>query len=154
VPAASSRAITTAHDRVHDRVHDTAEVTDLVHRLALYSDKASLEQWSTLIADHVFIDLFGMSAQGKEACVESSGQRRASGRSGPGSGGRHLVTSCVIDVGVDGDGDRATGDITVLFYANAHTAPELKLVVNYADEYVRTPDGWKLSRRIAPSPVP
>jgi hypothetical protein len=132
----------------YDTIRDIAGITDLVHRLALYSDKASLEQWSTLIADDAFIDLFGSSGQGKEGCVESSRQRRAAGRSGPGSGSRHLVTSTVIDV----DGDSATGDITVLFYAAAHTEPALQLVVNYADEYVRTDDGWKLSRRVAPSP--
>jgi HIP---CoA ligase len=132
-----------------DTTRDIAEITDLVHRIALYSDKSSLERWSTLLADDVSIDLFGMSAQGKDDCVESSRARRASGRSGPGSGGRHLVTSCVIDV----EGDRAYGDITVLFYSAAHTAPELTLVVNYADEYERTADGWKLSRRLAPSPT-
>lgn len=128
---------------------DITAITDLIHKLALYSDKATVEQWGALIADDVYVDLFGSVSSGREATLAGSRERRASGRTGPGSGSRHLVTTVSINV----DGDRATGDVTVLFYTATDPEALLGRVVNYADTYTRNADGWKLLHRVAPSPT-
>lgn len=85
----------------------------------------------------------GVHAKGHAAIKDYIGGVRASGRV---HNPAHMVTNPVIKV----DGDRATGDWRFLMmYADRGDArvPRFHRIIGiYQDEYVRTPDGWLMSR--------
>jgi hypothetical protein len=122
-----------------------AAVRDVAHRLAYASDTAPLEEWAELLADDVVIDIFGEVATGKESAKAGSTARRAAGRTGPGSGSRHLVTTVVVDVTSETE---AEASVTVLF-TQGGAAVESTRVVTYQDAYRRDGGRWLLARRVA-----
>jgi hypothetical protein len=68
----------------------------------------------------------------------------------------HIVGS----VGIEVDGDRATGDTYALAFlavdAKDDDVGDGRIVVRglrYLDDFVRTPDGWRISRRDGPIPL-
>jgi membrane protein involved in colicin uptake len=118
---------------------------DVAHRLAYASDTAPLDEWAELLADDVVIDIFGEVATGKESAKAGSTARRAAGRTGPGSGSRHLVTTVVVDVT---SATEAAASVTVLF-TQGGSAVDSTRVVTYQDEYRRDGERWLLTRRVA-----
>ena len=123
----------------------TAAVTDVAHRIAFASDCLPVDAWAELLTDNVVIDLFGDVNEGKAANVAGSSARRSTGRSGPGSGTRHLVTTVVVDVSSD---DGADAVVTALFVRTEPTL-EVTRVVTYQDSYRREGSRWYLARRTA-----
>lgn len=54
----------------------------------------------------------------------------------------HMIHTPLIVV----DGDRATGDWTLLVHLKRPGGPVEVLIGRYSDEFVRTPDGWRIAR--------
>jgi len=63
---------------------------------------------------------------------------------GPGSNTRHVITTLQVYV----EGDHASANCLCLFFAETATKPTIRALTSYADEFVRTPEGWKMSRRV------
>ena len=66
-------------------------------------------------------------------------------------GTTHVVGGQVVDIGVDGDGDRARGDTTCLAHHVYDRQGERRLLVmavRYVDDYERSPaGGWQFAQR-------
>jgi hypothetical protein len=124
---------------------DDALIRSLIGRAAHLADEGAPEDYRSLYT-HDATWTFGASSQtGVEEIVEAARKRRAEGVSGPGTHTRHLVVPLHVEV----DGDKATAASYFLFLGDTSTTPTLKVFGLYADEFVRTPDGWRISRRVS-----
>ncbi len=124
-------------------VADELAIRNLIARLSLNADMGSVEEYLASFASDAVWNLPGNASHGIDEIRAGLLNRRASGAVGPGTNGRHMVSS--IDVVMDGD--RATARSYFQFVTNTNTAPVLALVGAYADEFVRTAAGWRLQRR-------
>ncbi len=132
-----------APDTHTQAVADELAIRNLIGRLSLNADMGTIDEYLASFADDAVWNLPGSVSHGIAAIREGLLARRASGAVGPGSNGRHMVSS--IDVVMDGD--RATARSYFQFVTNTKTAPTLALVGAYADGFIRTASGWKLQRR-------
>lgn len=131
---------------------DELEIRNVVAALAQLADGGEVEAYLELFApDAVWvvpaIPQTGVAAselRGVDAIGEGVRQRRATGVQGPGTHTAHVVTTTVVEF--DGD-DTAAARSTWLFLADTVTAPRLQSVGRYRDTFIRTPAGWRLSRR-------
>lgn len=134
-----------ADDAAIRRVADELEIRNLVAKLAQLADEGELDDYIELFTEDAHWDggvALG-SAKGHEEILAAARGRRASGRGGPGSHSRHVVTTATVDV----QGDRATGRAVFHYYRNTDAVPELMLLGVYEDEFVRSQRGWRLARR-------
>jgi SnoaL-like domain len=135
--------MTATHDAASDPVADELAVRNLIARLSLNADMGTIDEYLASFTDDAVWNLPGNPSHGIEAIKSGLIARRESGAVGPGTHGRHMVSS--IDVVVLGD--RATARSYFQFVTNTDSKPTLALVGAYADEFVRTSNGWKLQRR-------
>lgn len=131
---------------------DELEIRNVLAGLAQLADNGEVEDYLDLFARHAVwvvpaIPQTGVAASelhGVDAIAEGVRQRRADGVQGPGTHTAHVVTTTVVDFHGE---DEATARSTWLFLAETATAPRLQSVGRYRDTFVRTPAGWRLSRR-------
>jgi ketosteroid isomerase-like protein len=122
----------------------------LVMRSAQYADAADYAGYAALFAtDGVLVRPGGAPLLGRPAIEAAYASRPAERLT------RHLVTNTLVDVESP---DRARGVSTVLLWSGKHTdlpgpfgrpADARQVVGEFMDEFVRTPEGWRISRRTA-----
>lgn len=71
-------------------------------------------------------------------------ERRASGTQGPGTHTRHLITTTVVIV----RGETAAATSNILFALSTDGEHRIGFAGKYDDEFRRSSQGWKLSRRL------
>ena len=111
---------------------DRDEILQLLYRYNHAIDGGDAHGWAgTFTADGVF-DVAGQVRSGRdELAAFASGVH----------GYRHIVVNPVIDVA----GDAAT----VRAYFVVYRGTALTATGTYADEVVRTPDGWRFAKRVS-----
>jgi 3-phenylpropionate/cinnamic acid dioxygenase small subunit len=130
---------------------DELEIRNLIARLAHIADMDPLERYADCYTADVVWDIVASpsgavnSRRGLSDVVEGSRQRRDAGAQGPGTHVRHVVSTTEIQLnGID----RAAGRSYWRMYQNADAQPEIRAMGVYDDEFVRTAEGWRLSRRV------
>jgi 3-phenylpropionate/cinnamic acid dioxygenase small subunit len=133
------------------RTVDEHAITKLVARIAQLADIGDLGEYAQCFADDAEWVLpagsgVGLDAQlrsGLDDIIAGAQERRDAGIQGPGTHTRHVVSTVAVDV----EGDRARGRAYWRYYGQTDETPQLLTMGQYDDEYVRTPDGWRLRRR-------
>ena len=140
-----------SNDPLLRRVADELDIRNVVARLAHLADRGDLDEYGLLYTEDAHWELRALPGDpvmapraGRADIVAGGRERRASGTQGPGSHTRHVLTTTVVEL----NGDQATAQSYLTFYKNTHTQPEVLIMTIYEDELTRTPDGWKVSRRI------
>ena len=123
---------------------DASAIGMLIAKAAYLTDEGPLEDYALAWSQDAELVVGADSQQGLAKIMAGAAQRREGGTLGPGSGLRHIVTPVSIEV----DADSATA-VTYLQVLAATTTPKPALVYfsMYDDEFVRTPDGWRIKRR-------
>lgn len=125
-------------------ISDRLEIQDLLVAYATAVDSRDIEALDEVFVDDAAIDLTafggiaGTLTEMKQWLAQTLAQLPAS---------QHLMANADIRV----DGDRATGRIMCLnpiaIPADNDEPPIALLGMWYLDEYLRTPKGWRISRR-------
>jgi|SRR5690606_13570074 len=110
---------------------DTAAIDDLDRYVACFSDDA---EW----------EMFGDVRRGHVALRAGAEERRRSGMMGPGTGVRHFLGCTVIQFS---GADTATAKSYIQAYKGGAQNPQLFLMGEYHDTFVRSGLVWKLSKR-------
>ena len=135
-------------DEQIQQTSDVLELRNLVARLAQLADTGELDEYIQIFTEDASWESATLGTRrGHADILQGARERRASGVSGPGAHTLHVITTTSIQLA----GDAATGQSYFLFYVNAHEAPELSIMGIYDDEFRRTPQGWKLARRVISS---
>jgi 3-phenylpropionate/cinnamic acid dioxygenase small subunit len=123
---------------------DRSEIADQIARLAFLGDEGDLQSYHDVYtADASWLHPSG-DLHGRDRIVESAQARRSSGRTGPGSGTRHVITT--VSVSFSG-ADEAIAESYFLAYAHTDSAPALQSMGHYHDEFRRETGGWRIARR-------
>jgi 3-phenylpropionate/cinnamic acid dioxygenase small subunit len=137
------------------QIADELEIRNRVAELAQLADTASddeLDQYLALLTEDAAWVVLASSdllevqeRKGHTEILEGVRQRRADGVQGPGTDTRHVVSTLVVTFEAR---DRAMARCYWQYYAKASSrAPVLALMGEYRNTFVRTPEGWKLTRR-------
>jgi uncharacterized protein (TIGR02246 family) len=132
-----------AERRGDAEAYDDAAIRNLIARIAHTADTGDPDEYVRCFTADARWELPGGPRRGRADIRAGSQARRDSGEIGPGSGTRHLVSTTVVDV--EGDGARATSYFQ--FFVKTTTTPQLRLIGQYDDQFVRCPDGWLLDHR-------
>src|SRR5579871_1022950 len=138
-------------DQASRRLLDEVEIRNTIARIELATDLGDLDDYAACFAEDAHFEMRVEPGQptvvpptkGRAAILASSKKRRASGTSGPGSHVAHAIQTSTITV----SGDKATGKTYVVIFKNTQAAPEPMAFKVYNDEFVRTPEVWKLAVR-------
>ena len=122
---------------------DQHEIRNVIGKLARYADMGDLEDYVALFDEDAAWNMPGGPRRGRADIRAGAEERRAQGVTGPGTNTRHHVTSISVDV----VGDEASAESYFFFLSQTDKTPQLGLTGHYYDEFRRTPDGWKLSKR-------
>lgn len=130
---------------------DELAIRNLVAAVAQLADDGDVDAYLSLFTRDAVWEMpanpvVGLTAsvrRGSEEIRAGVLERRAAGIQGPGSDSMHVITTVRVDVGAQA----ATGRIYWLFYGDTRTAPTVRSMGKYDDDYVRTDTGWKLARR-------
>jgi uncharacterized protein (TIGR02246 family) len=122
---------------------DDLAIRNLIARIAHLADTGDADQYAQCFTPDARWEMPGAPRRGRADIRAGSQARRESGDIGPGSATRHLVGTIVVDV--DGDAARATSYWQ--FLVQTTTTPQLRLVGQYDDQFVRCSDGWLLDCR-------
>lgn len=131
---------------------DRVSVAMLIARIAHLADSGTPEEYIACFTPDATWDLTDSSGlpmdvqtiRGRENLLAGVASRRAAGIQGPGTHTRHDVSSIAVTV----DGDHARARSYFRYYRNTHEVPELVAMGGYDDQFTRTPDGWRLHRRV------
>lgn len=134
--------VTVLGDEVR-RALDDAAIRSLIARIAHLADTGDVEDYVDCFTAEARWDMPGGPRCGRTEIRSGSQERRAAGETGPGSATRHLVDTMAVNV----DGDRARATSYFQFFIHTQTAPELRLMGQYDDHFVRTPAGWRVEHR-------
>jgi 3-phenylpropionate/cinnamic acid dioxygenase small subunit len=124
-------------------VQDDAAIRNLIARIAHIADTGAVDDYVHCFTADARWELPGAPRCGRADIRAGSQARRDSGEIGPGSATRHVVGTTVVDI--DGDGARATSYFQ--FFVQTSTTPQLRLLGQYDDDFVRCRDGWLLAHR-------
>ena len=124
---------------------DDALIRSLIGRAAHVGDEGSPDDYRTLYTADATWSMGDVTQHGVEEIVAATRDRRATGVSGPGTGTRHLVVPLHVTV----DSDAATAVSYFLFLGNTTAAPTVKMFGTYTDDLARTPEGWRIQRRVS-----
>lgn len=141
----------TPDDRLQ-RIEDRLDVARLIARIAHLADDGEVAAYlDCFTADAAWeltsatgLALTEQVRRGRADLEAGVHERRASGMQGPGSRTKHDVSSIAVAV----DGDRASATSYFRYYVDADRTPTLSAMGRYDDEFVRTPGGWRLARRV------
>ena len=123
---------------------DEAEIRALITKLALIVDEGSLEDYDAVYAPDAIWETGDDTHRGIEAIRAASMRRRADGMTGPGSGGRHLVTPMRIEI----EGNTAVGWTYFIFLVGTGGTPKIHAFGIYDDAFTRSSVGWRIGRRV------
>jgi 3-phenylpropionate/cinnamic acid dioxygenase small subunit len=133
-------------DRATAPLPDIAEIGDLIVRLARATDDGDIDEYAELmVIDATWQMPGGDEVSGRDSVLASARERRAAGLTGPGAHTRHLVSMVSVSV----EGDRARARSSWQYYSQTTTSPSLSAMGSYADEFVRTSEGWRFTGRLA-----
>lgn len=124
---------------------DQTEILQLLYRYAYCFDRGDAHGWADLFTDDAYYDGGVEVVRGRDEIISYATRD-------PGHAGtsrevrRHVPISPVIDL----DGDRA--EVHSVFLVLEETS--IYLVGTYEDEMVRTPKGWRFSKRICSVTAP
>ncbi|MDT5343387.1 MAG: hypothetical protein QOE52_2571 [Mycobacterium sp.] len=124
-------------------VLDDAKIRNLIARIAHLADTGDARQYGRCFTPDARWDMPGAPRRGRADIIAGSHERRVAGDIGPGSATRHMVGTISVDV----HGDTARARSYFQFFAQTTTTPQLRLVGQYDDEFIRSPDGWRLDHR-------
>lgn len=138
-------------DRQLQQTLDEHAIAKLVARIAQLADVGELTEYARCFAEDAEwvlpagsgVDLSAQTRSGVADIIAGAQERRDTGIQGPGTHTRHVVSTVVVDVA----GDCATGRAYWRYYGQTDQTPQLLTMGQYDDEFVRTPDGWRLRRR-------
>lgn len=122
---------------------DDAAIRTLIARIAQLADTGDIDGYVNCFTVDAWWDMPGGPKRGRAEIRRGSDERRAAGQTGPGSATRHTVGTIAVQV----DGDRAKATSYFQFFVHTETAPQLQLMGQYDDEFVRTPQGWRVENR-------
>lgn len=112
----------------------------LAYRFCYLSDQGRHEEYAELfVVDGVFMRP-GLEASGRPAILAAIRQRPSHLKT------RHLCTNVIVDV-VDSTRAASTGTQLYVLHDSSSNATNAPLVVDFADDYVLTAEGWKIARR-------
>ncbi|MCU1644387.1 MAG: nuclear transport factor 2 family protein [Nocardia sp.] len=127
------------------RIADELEIRNVVAQIAHHSDDGPLELYGSRFTVDALWEMPGAAVRrGRGEILAAAVSRRNAGTTGPGSGTRHVITTVAVQV----EGDHAAAESYWLFYGNTDVEPELRSMGKYRDSFLRTADGWRLSRRL------
>jgi 3-phenylpropionate/cinnamic acid dioxygenase small subunit len=122
---------------------DDAAIRNLIARVAQLADTGDAEEYAQCFTLDARWDMPGAPRRGRADILAGSQARRDSGEIGPGSATRHVVGTVTVDV----NGDTARARSYFQFFAQTTTTPHVRLIGEYDDQFVRSPDGWLLDHR-------
>src|ERR1700736_3968288 len=133
-------------DALTQRVADEAEIRNVIARMAHLADDGDLEnEYLTLFTEDAVWERPGEQHKGHEDILAGAKERRRIGLQGPGTNTHHVNTT--LWVSLTGP-DEAHAESYFFFVRDTtSTAPVLTSIGRYLDDFRRTPEGWKLSRR-------
>jgi len=119
---------------------DTIAIQQLAARYALAGDSRDVDLMVSLFVDDVRV---GKGLTGKAAFHEFWSKRWATfGRS------MHYISNHVVDLGTDGDPDKATGGVYCCELQESSADGSWSVYCfRYFDQYKRTSQGWRFVRR-------
>jgi hypothetical protein len=123
---------------------DVSAIGTLIAKVAYLTDEGALEDYALAWSPDAELSAGADSQSGLLEIIAGAAKRREGGSIGPGSGLRHIVTP--VSIQVDGDSAAAVTYVQVLAGTTTPT-PALVYFSAYDDEFVRTPDGWRITRR-------
>ena len=131
---------------------DELEIRNVLARLAQYADSGDTDAYVALLTDDVVwampenpaIGLPASERQGRDEIARGQRDRMEAGHQGPESNTMHVINT--ISVELDGD-DTAVAHSYFQYWGETATAPVIRNMGRYRDEFRRTQDGWKLARR-------
>ncbi len=124
-------------------VLDDTQIRNLIARIAHLADTGDAREYGGCFTLDARWDMPGAPRRGRADIIAGSHQRRAAGDIGPGSATRHMVGTISVDV----HGDTARARSYFQFFVQTTTTPQLRLVGQYDDQFIRSPDGWLLDHR-------
>ena len=133
-------------------------VRNVLARIAQTADTGTIEEYldnftpdaEWVMPDNPSLGVAGSVRSGHAEIRAGVEERRGAGLQGPGSYSRHMVQTIAVTVESAESAesaDRATARTYFTYFTDTLLAPKLASVGQYDDTFVRTPDGWKLSRR-------
>ena len=136
------------------RAVDELEIRNLLTRLAHLAGEDDLDEYGSLFTEDAvwegpsgpgpFGGTFERVLNGRADILAGARERRAAGMQGRNANVRHVVTNTVVWL----HGDTAKSKSFYLYLVNTHMKPEVDRMGVYHDELRRTPDGWKMARRV------
>lgn len=133
-------------------IGDRLAIMDLIAQIAQFADSGTVGEYIgcfTSDASWELIDATGLpltpqQRRGHDELRAGVEERRRAGIQGPGTHTRHDVSTIVVTP----NGDHATARSYFRYYIATDRTPKLERMGSYDDEFVRTTDGWRLSRRV------
>lgn len=122
---------------------DDLAIRSLIARVAQLADTGGVDEYTRCFTGDARWDMPGDARRGRADIRTASQARRDAGQTGPGSATRHLVGTIAVEV--DGDAARATSYFQ--FFTQTATTPQLRLIGQYDDEFVRIGARWLLDHR-------
>ena len=136
-------------------------VRNVLARIAQTADTGTIEEYldnftpdaEWVMPDNPSLGVAGSVRSGHAEIRAGVEERRGAGLQGPGSYSRHMVQTIAVTLESAESAtsaesaDRATARTYFSHFTDTLLAPKLASVGQYDDTFVRTPDGWKLSRR-------
>jgi len=130
---------------------DRLEVMSLLARIAHLADDGDIDEYldcftpdgSWVLNDAQGLDLVPQVRTGREEIAEGVRERREAGIQGPGTATKHDISSLEVEI----VGDHARARSYFRYYTSTNLVPQLVAIGRYDDEFVRTVDGWRVSRR-------
>jgi hypothetical protein len=138
-------------EQLNRRVADELEIRNIIARIGMATDAGHSEEYAAQFSEDAHIEMrmppgkpsAVPPTKGRAAILAASKKRRDDGNTGPASHRAHGIQTSLITV----MGDTAKAKTYVVVYANINSAPVAASLLTYNDEYVRTPEGWKLAVR-------
>ncbi len=130
-----------------EELSDRAEIQDALHRYSQAQDQDQWQLYETVFAENAQVQLVGLPLDTLSAqefgrfLREDFGSTRLSGQ--------HLIGNTLIKI--EGDVARSVSEVLHATLQRTDTHDELKLSEGtslYADSWLRTRNGWRITRRI------
>ena len=133
-----------ANDNATDAIAAELAVRNVIARVAHLSDRGDPDEYLQIFTKDAIWDFPGDARRGRDEIVAGLRERRAAGRTGPGSGNRHAVTSIAVEIL---DGSHAEADSYVLFAGKRDGHPAILIAGRYHDDFELEDGAWRLARR-------
>lgn len=122
---------------------DEMAIRNLIARIAQLADSGDADRYALCFTLDARWEMPGAPRCGRADIRAGSRARTESGETGPESGTRHFVGTIAVEV--DGDVARATSYFQ--FLDQTATTPQVRLVGQYDDRFMRSSGGWLLDHR-------